>query len=159
VKEILHMFGHGAFPETLHLLEKHFGASMYSLRSLFRDEQRKILDIILESTLSDAVSVYRQVYENNAPLLRFLKDLNIPAPGAIKTAAEHVLNASMRKAFEEEEMRLETIEMILNSADWRASPWMHPGLRWPPGEGRSAWRKPSPANRTASPSSRSLTPW
>jgi len=116
VKEILDTFGRAAFPETLKLLEKHFGASKYSLRTLFRDEQRKILDIILESTLSDAVSVYRQVYENNAPLLRFFKDLNIPAPGAIQAAAEHVLNASMRKAFEDEELRLETIEMILNSA-------------------------------------------
>jgi len=62
------------------------------------------------------VSVYRQVYETNAPLLRFLKDLNIAAPGAVLTAAEHVLNASMRKAFEEEPLKLETIEAILNSA-------------------------------------------
>lgn len=116
VKEILETFCRAAFPETLQLLEKHFGTSTYSLRSLFRDEQRKILEIILESTLSNAVSVYRQVYENNAPLLRFLKDLNIAAPGAILTAAEHVLNASMRKAFEEEPLRLETIEAILNSA-------------------------------------------
>jgi hypothetical protein len=89
---------------------------MYSLRSLFRDEQRRILGIILESTLSDAVSVYRQVYENNAPLLRFLNDLNIPGPEAIKTAAEHVLNASMRKAFEERELKMETIETLLSSA-------------------------------------------
>jgi len=116
VHEILHMFGHGAFPETLQLLEKNFGAAVYSLRSLFRDEQRKILDIILESTLADAVSVYRQVHENNAPLLRFLNDLHIPAPGAMRTAAEHVLNASMRKAFEEEELRFDMIEMLLNSA-------------------------------------------
>ena len=116
VKEVLDIFGRAAFPETLQLLEKHFGTSMYSLRSLFRDEQRKILDIILETTLSDAVAVYRQVYENNAPLLRFLKDLNIPAPGAILRAAEHTLNASLRKAFEEEPLKWETIEMILNSA-------------------------------------------
>ena len=116
VREVLHVFGHGAFPETLRLLEKHFGPPMYSLKSLFRDEQRKILDIILESTLSDAVSIYRQIYENNAPLLRFLKDVNIPAPAAVRTAAEHVLNASMRKAFEEDELRLETIEMILDTA-------------------------------------------
>jgi alpha-amylase/alpha-mannosidase (GH57 family) len=115
-KEILDTFCCAAFPETLQLLEKHFGASRYSLRSLFRDDQRKILDIILETTLSDAVSVYRQVYETNAPLLRFLKDLNIPAPGAILRAAEHTLNASLRKAFEEEPLKWETIETILNSA-------------------------------------------
>jgi hypothetical protein len=84
---------------------------------MFRDEQRKILEIILQSTLSNTVAVYRQVYENNAPLMRFLKDLNIPAPGAIRTAAEYVLNASMRKAFEETSAKVETIEMILNSAE------------------------------------------
>jgi alpha-amylase/alpha-mannosidase (GH57 family) len=117
VKEILRVFGHGAFLETLHLLEEHFGASVYSLRNMFRDEQRKILEIILQSTLSNTVAVYRQVYENNAPLMRFLKDLNIPAPGAIRTAAEYVLNASMRKAFEETSAKVETIEMILNSAE------------------------------------------
>jgi alpha-amylase/alpha-mannosidase (GH57 family) len=116
VKEIMETFGRAAFPETLQLLEKHLGASMYSLRTLFRDEQKKILEIILESTLANAVSVYRQVYESNAPLLRFLKDLNIAAPGAILTAAEHVLNASMRRAFEEEPLKFETIEAILNSA-------------------------------------------
>jgi alpha-amylase/alpha-mannosidase (GH57 family) len=115
-KEILDTFGRAAFPETLQFLEKYFGPSLYSLGSLFRDEQRKILDIILESTLSDAVSVYRQVYENNAPLLRFLKHLSIPAPGAVRTAAEYAVNASVREAFEKEKIELESIEMILNSA-------------------------------------------
>jgi alpha-amylase/alpha-mannosidase (GH57 family) len=128
VKEILDTFGRAAFPETLRLLEKHFGTPVYSLGSLFRDEQRKILDIILDSTLSDAVSVYRQVYENSAPLLRFLKHLNIPAPGALKTAAEHALNASLRKAFEEEALKLETIETILNSAALEGVPLDAAGL-------------------------------
>jgi alpha-amylase/alpha-mannosidase (GH57 family) len=128
VKEVLHMFRHGAFLETLHLLEKQFGASRYSLRSMFRDEQRKILNIILGSTLSNAVSVYRQIYENNAPLMRFLKSLSIPAPGAIRTAAEYVLNADMRKAFEEETLRLETIERVLNAAELEGVPLNTAGL-------------------------------
>jgi alpha-amylase/alpha-mannosidase (GH57 family) len=128
VKEVLHMFRHGAFLETLHLLEKQFGASRYSLRSMFRDEQRKILNIILGSTLSNAVSVYRQIYENNAPLMRFLKALSIPAPGAIRTAAEYVLNADMRKAFEEETLRLETIERVLNAAELEGVPLNTAGL-------------------------------
>jgi len=128
VKEIFYLFGHAAFPETHQLLERHFGPSMFSLRSLFRDEQRKILDIILQSTLSEAVSVYRQIYDGNAPLLRFLTDLNIPAPGPIKTAAEHVLNASMWKAFEEEELKLETIYSLLNSAELEGVPLDAAGL-------------------------------
>jgi len=117
VGEILDTFGRGAFPETLQLLEKHLGASTYSLGSLFRDEQRKILDTILESTLSDTVSVYRRIYEPHAPLLRFLHHFDIPAPGAIQTAAEYALSASMKEAFQEEVLSRDTIEAILNSAE------------------------------------------
>ncbi len=115
-KEILDTFGRAAFPETMQLLEKRFGASLYSLGSLFRDEQRKILDIIMESTLSNALSVYRRVYEDNAPLLRFFRHLNIPAPGPVRTAAEYALNASIRKIFEQERIKLESVGTILNSA-------------------------------------------
>jgi predicted ArsR family transcriptional regulator len=45
-----------------------------------------------------------------------LKHLSIPAPGAVRTAAEYAVNASVREAFEKEKIELESIEMILNSA-------------------------------------------
>lgn len=114
IQEISETFAKGDFPETLKLLEKHFGPSRYSLTSLFRDELRKILGIILESTLTDAESIYRQVYETNAPLMRFIKDLGGPLPKALYTAAEFVLNASLKQAFQEEALDLEGIENLLD---------------------------------------------
>jgi alpha-amylase/alpha-mannosidase (GH57 family) len=117
IHEIFETFGRADFPGTLHLLEKHFGASTYSLSTLFRDEQRKILGIILQATLADVESVYRQVYENNAPLLRFLKAIYVPPPAALHTAAEYVLNASLRKAFEDKELNLDSIVSLLEVAN------------------------------------------
>jgi alpha-amylase/alpha-mannosidase (GH57 family) len=117
VDEILATFQRAAFPMTLKLLEKHFGSSGYSLRNLFRDEQRKILGTILEATLTDVEAVYRRVYETNAPLLRFLKDLGIPAPGPLLSAATYALNASLRKAFEDEELKMDLIDSLLNNAE------------------------------------------
>jgi alpha-amylase/alpha-mannosidase (GH57 family) len=104
------------FAETLRLLDKHFGASTYSLRSLFRDAQRKILDIILESTLADVEAIYRQLYETNVPLMRFLKDSGVPPPRALCAAAEVVLNAGLRRAFEEEELSPELIDPLLEES-------------------------------------------
>jgi hypothetical protein len=117
VQETLDIFARADFPGTLQILEKHFGPSLYSLMDLFRDEQRKILNGILKSTLEDVEGIYRQVYESNAPLLRFLKDIHIPPPRPLYSAAEHILNTNLRSAFEDEELDLETIENLLSFAD------------------------------------------
>ena len=42
------------FPKTILLLGKYFGTSTYSLLSLFADERRKVLNIIMEPTLREA---------------------------------------------------------------------------------------------------------
>jgi alpha-amylase/alpha-mannosidase (GH57 family) len=117
MKETQDIFAKADFPGTLQTLEKHFGPSLYSLMNLFRDEQRKILNLILESTMLDVEGIYHQVYESNAPLLRFLKDIQIPPPRALYTAAEHVLNTSLRNAFEAEELDFQSIENFLSFAE------------------------------------------
>ena len=116
VDEIKGSFVTADFADTLRLLDKHFGASTYSLRSLFRDAQRKILDIILESTLADAEAIYRQIYETNVPLMRFLKDSGVPPQKALYAAAEVVLNAGLRRAFENEELSPELIDPLLEES-------------------------------------------
>jgi alpha-amylase/alpha-mannosidase (GH57 family) len=104
------------FAETIRVTDKQFGEPIHSLRTLFRDEQRRILHLIMEPALADAEMLYRQVYENHAPLMRFMKDLNIPAPKAVYAAAELVINAALRKAFEEEDVSPEQIGNYLEEA-------------------------------------------
>ena len=58
------------------------------------------MNLILEATLEEAESLHNQLYENHAPLLRFLKDLGIPPPKAVYASAEFVLNSHLRKALD-----------------------------------------------------------
>jgi alpha-amylase/alpha-mannosidase (GH57 family) len=109
-------FSRGDFSDVLRTMDKQFGESTYSIRSLFRDEQRKILNVILESTMFDAESLYRQIYENHVPLMRLLADLRIPAPRAFQAAAEVVLNANLREALENEELDPERIASLFGAA-------------------------------------------
>ena len=62
---------------TIHSLDQGFGGHMYSLKNLFKDEQRKVLGEVLQSTVEHSSAVYRQMYEEQAPLLRFLSDCGI----------------------------------------------------------------------------------
>jgi alpha-amylase/alpha-mannosidase (GH57 family) len=116
IREAFETFSRAEFPATLLVLEKAIGASTYSLRHLFRDEQRRILQIILESTLENVEGVYRQVYETNAPLLLFLKDLMVPAPRALAAAAEYVVNSAIRRAFENPALDLQQVRQLLEAA-------------------------------------------
>jgi alpha-amylase/alpha-mannosidase (GH57 family) len=109
-------FDKGDFPAVLRFMDKYFGSSAYSLKTLFRDEQRTILGKIMESTLQEAEAAYRQVYEYSAPMMRFLKDVGMPAPQALYAAAEIVLNAGLRRAFEDEDLDPDAIEELLEEA-------------------------------------------
>ncbi|MDK2931630.1 MAG: hypothetical protein PWR07_1761 [Bacillota bacterium] len=114
--------------EVTRLLDKHFGGISYSLREMFRDKQRTVLDLILKSTLSDIENVYRQVYEHQALLMRFLKSLDIPLPRPLHAAAELILNADLRRELEKEKPDTGRVADLLSQAKmWEVS-LDHPAL-------------------------------
>ncbi len=64
----------GRFPDVLDALDDYFGEMRYSLKSLFKDEQKRIIDMILANTLQDAEASYHSIYEKHGALMRFLKE-------------------------------------------------------------------------------------
>jgi alpha-amylase/alpha-mannosidase (GH57 family) len=114
--ELSDAFGRGDLPETIRIMDRRFGASSYTLRSLFKDEQRKILKLALASATSEAEALCRQIYEHHAPLMRLLADLNMPAPRAFQAAAEVVINAQLREALESPDVDPERVRALLETA-------------------------------------------
>jgi alpha-amylase/alpha-mannosidase (GH57 family) len=114
-RELTEAFFMSDFPLVIRLMDKHFGISTYSLRSLFRDEQRKVVGRILESTLADFEAVLRQRYEYHYPLMRFLVDLGNPLPMAFKSAAEFISDVDLRKAFADT-IDIERSKVLLDEA-------------------------------------------
>jgi alpha-amylase/alpha-mannosidase (GH57 family) len=116
LRDIAAPFEQGDFPTVIRLLDRHFGESTYSLRSIFRDQKRKILNQILESALGEAEAVYRQLHEHHAPTMRFLTDLGVPSPKAFLTAAEFALNSNLRHTFDGAELDADHVANLLRSA-------------------------------------------
>jgi len=100
-------------PEVIRYLDHYFAASTYSLRSLFRDDQRWILNKMLESTTEEIERVYREIHERNVPLIRFLTNLGVPTPRAFQAAAEFALGSMLRTELQREELDLEKIKDLL----------------------------------------------
>jgi alpha-amylase/alpha-mannosidase (GH57 family) len=114
--EAVESFRRADFAEVIRFLDRRFGESNYSLRSLFRDEQRKVLEQILTASLGEAEALYRQLYEQRAPMMRFLTHLHIPLPKAFHAAAELVLNGNLRRALEHEDVDPERVNTLLETA-------------------------------------------
>jgi alpha-amylase/alpha-mannosidase (GH57 family) len=98
--EISEAFEKADIPEVIRLMDKHFNGNIYSLWHLFRDEQRKILHQILQLTYENIENSYRHIYEDNYAIMNFFYSLNIPLPRPFSSAAEYILNADLKKIFE-----------------------------------------------------------
>ncbi len=88
------------FPKVIRLLDSYYGHVDYSLTSLFTDEQRRIVQLILNTTLWNIEHSMTTIYEDHASLLHFLSQAGLPKPAALTLAAGFAINAGMRRALE-----------------------------------------------------------
>jgi alpha-amylase/alpha-mannosidase (GH57 family) len=98
-------------------MDQAFDKKTFSLPQLFRDEQRKIMNTILNESLISAAAVYRTIFESRAPLIRFLTALSIPVPKALMSAAEIALNSQLEQALQRPELDVESIRGLLKEAE------------------------------------------
>ncbi len=116
VQEATDAFSSGDLPQVIRILDRGFGTDIYSLRLLFRDQQRLILNMILESKVTDATARYGQIYDGLAPLMQYLRSAKMPLPKSFQMAAEFALNHRLREAFAREKLDPDRIGKLLDEA-------------------------------------------
>jgi alpha-amylase/alpha-mannosidase (GH57 family) len=104
------------FPEVIRLLDREYGRVDYSLNSLFSDEQRRIVALILNSTLWDIENSLTTIYEDHASLLHYLSQAGLPKPPALLLAAGFAINAGLRRALETEPIDIAQMRSFLTLA-------------------------------------------
>jgi len=104
------------FPEVIRVLDRYYDLD-YSLVSLFRDEQRRILQIILNTTLGDIEASLQTIYEDHASLLHYLAQAGLPKPRALAIAAGFAVNAGLRRALEADPVDLPLVHSFLTRAE------------------------------------------
>jgi hypothetical protein len=116
-KELTEAFERADTPEVIRMLDKEFGKNIYSLKSLFRDEQHRILNKILEATVGEVEAANRRLFEENVPLIKFLADLGVPQPRIFTLMSEFAVNAQIRRTLESDPIDRQRLESLLHDAD------------------------------------------
>jgi hypothetical protein len=114
--KIVEAFSGADIPEVLQVMGKELGEATSSLRSMFRDDQRAILKLILNDSIEEADTVYRQIFEHRAPLIHFLRGLGVPLPKAMLVAVEFALNSQLRRELRSDKIDTERVRHFLDEA-------------------------------------------
>ncbi len=101
--------------EAVRILTREF-QSTYTIRSLFRDEQRQILQRVLDTTLAEEEAVYRRLYNRHLALMKFVHDLGSPLPLPLYIAARYILNVDLLRAIGAEPPDLERARELAGQA-------------------------------------------
>ncbi|MDA8087690.1 MAG: DUF3536 domain-containing protein [Nitrospiraceae bacterium] len=122
-KAISGRFLKGDFAGTLDMMQRYSGGVIYSLKDLFRDKQREILNITMKEGIEEARRVYGRMYGQGRFLMALLRDFNAPIPKIFLSTAEFALGDELMKAIEEEPANMErAMETYREMEDWGLQP-------------------------------------
>ncbi len=118
-KEVVGAFDCADFAAIIRLLDIHFGMHTYSLRDLFRDEQRHILNLIIAGTLQEFEDRFFTLFENNRRLMSVLRETGMPVPRCFMTTAETALNQELQKIFTADIIHMEHLREVVRAVgEW-----------------------------------------
>lgn len=72
-------------------LDEHFPGETFSLRHVFLEERRRVLDRVIRATLERHEETYHRVWEESRALARYLREVDVPVPEVFRLTARHVL--------------------------------------------------------------------
>jgi alpha-amylase/alpha-mannosidase (GH57 family) len=103
-------------PEVVRLMDDYFGESRFSLTSLFADEQRRIVESILNPAMQSLETSLMELYSSHSSLFHFLGRNGLPRPAALRVAAQFAIHAQLRRALESDPIDVATIQRLLAQA-------------------------------------------
>ncbi len=104
------------FRKATRLFRREFGAAGDSLRPMSRDDQKRILKLLLDSTLAGIETSLSTIYEDHRSLLHYLSVTGMPKPQALMLAAQFSLNADLRHALSSEPFEATRVRQLLSQA-------------------------------------------
>jgi hypothetical protein len=107
---------HADLPAVIRIFDREFHGMTYTIHSLFTDEQRRVIRLILGHTIAEAEESLIHLYDDHASLLRFLTEAEMPRPSALALAATFALNTNLRRALECDPLDVAQVRAVLSLA-------------------------------------------
>ena len=81
-----------SFTEIIRLLDEKFGKEYFTLKDIFIEERKKILQILLKDQLSKFAEKYEQMYDQGKSSIYHMQSLGLEIPNEFKISAGYTLS-------------------------------------------------------------------
>ena len=110
---LMNAFLESDIPNVIGFIKDYFKFHNYSLWHLFKEEQQKILNQVLASTMDDIEMSFRQIYDHHYPLMQIKNEIRLPLPRMLMTVVEFILNRDIFAVLEAEEVDIERFKKLV----------------------------------------------
>lgn len=87
--------------ETIRAIDEYFGKEYFTLKDIFIEERRKILQILLKERLDEFAQSYENIYNEGRSSVLHLQDLGLDIPDEFKISAQYTLTKQFNDLFTE----------------------------------------------------------
>ena len=115
-QEITEAFSRSDVAGVIGCMQTFFGPEKFSLWNLFKDEQRKVLDLIVMKDVQQAEDSFRRIYNRNYNLMTVMSEARLPVPQVLIKNLENVINADIRHFFENGSVYPNRLEKLAEDA-------------------------------------------
>jgi len=99
VEKLKKAFNSSSLARVLEIKQHYIPSHNFSIRELFKDEQIKVLNKILEENILQAEENYRDIYRKNYHLLNLMRENQLQFPNILRHNLEIVLNKDLELFF------------------------------------------------------------
>ncbi|MCX6349546.1 MAG: DUF3536 domain-containing protein [Candidatus Aureabacteria bacterium] len=105
-------FAGGNISGAMNIFDPVRGRAGYTLKHLFKDEQKRVLRKILDGTMAELEVSFRQICRRHKPIMRTLQDAGIPIPKALTGLLEFVLDKDLRQTLSADPLDTERLRAL-----------------------------------------------
>lgn len=110
-KSLTSIFMNNPLTEIIRSIDENFGTEYYTLKDIFIEERRKILNIMIQGKTNKFSGLYKDIYEDGKASIFHFKNLGLNPPDEFKIAAKYVLGIEFNKQLENSRKSLSDHEL------------------------------------------------
>lgn len=91
-KELFRIFMLNPLTEIIRALDEYYGREYYTLKDIFIEERRKILQVMLKGKMSKFAQAYQEIYNEGKSSIYHMQSLGLSIPDEFKISAGYTLS-------------------------------------------------------------------
>ena len=115
-KELIRTYLVSPLTEIIRAIDNYFGTEYFTLKDIFIEERRKILQTMLRGKLKSFANAYESMYNEGKGSIYQMQSLGLEIPNEFKIAAQYVLTRQFNELFVESKGFL-TNEILQQASD------------------------------------------